>query len=217
MRRKLLAALALTVAGCSTTTFQSTWRSPDTHPVQLRGQKVAAVFVTRDPILRRRAEDAMAREITMRGAEGVPSYTFLSDRDVRDRDIAKEKAESLGFSGAVVMRIVGTDTAYTHTPRGVVWIESPYRHLWGGYWGWGWATVWEPGYLARDRVVKIETLIYSLAQDQLIWASVSRTFDPGRIEDVIAELAKAVSDRMAHEGLLTQAQAAVHSMIAARV
>lgn len=200
--RLMAAASTLVLCACATTTFQSTWRSPDAQPLRLTGKKVAAVFVTRDMLMRRRAEDAMAREITARGAEGVPSYTFLSDAEVRDRDAAKAKADSLGFAGAVVMRVVGSDAIYHYSPRGYVWFGPQYRHFWGGYWGYGWGTVWQPGYLVVDRVVKVETLVYSLEQDQLIWGGVSRTVDPGRIEHFIGELAEAVSKQMAREGVL---------------
>jgi hypothetical protein len=209
MRRKkavrLLLISVLTVASfaCGTTTsFQSTWKSPTAQPLHLKGRKVVAVFVSRDPSLRRRAEDAMAREIMARGAEGVAAYTFLSDQEIHDRDAAKAKAESLGFAGAVVMRVVGSETVYGRRPAGAIWVGPQYGRFWGGYWGWGWGTVWEPAYLTVDKIVKVETLVYSLERDELVWAGVSRTFDPIGINDFIAELATAVSERMEKDGLI---------------
>lgn len=199
----LLALVGAACLSCSTTTFQSTWRNPEAQPLQLANRKVAAVFITRDGVLRRRAEDAMAREITARGAEGVPAYTFLTDAEIKDPEAAKAKASSLGFSGAAVMRVVGSHTVYRRT-TGLVWIGAPYHHLWGGYWGWGWGTIWSPGYPSVERIVKVETLVYSLEQDQLVWAGVSRTFDPGHIEDFISELAVAVSEQLKKEGLITR-------------
>jgi hypothetical protein len=92
------------------------------------------------------------------------------------------------------MRVVGRETQYSYEPA-VVWARPHYRHFWGGYWRWGWDTVYEPTYLQVDRVVKVETLVYSLVQDQLVWAGVSRTVDPAHIEDFIGELAQAVTDR----------------------
>ncbi len=208
MRRKnavrLLLVSVLTVASfaCGTTTsFQSTWKSPNAQPLHLKGRKVVAVFVSRDPVLRRRAEDAMVREIIARGAEGVAAYTFLSDQQINDRDAAKAKAESLGFAGAVVMRVVGSQTVYGRRPA-VIWAGPQYGRFWGGYWGWGWGRVWEPGYLTVDKIVKVETLVYSLERDELVWAGVSKTFDPGKINDFIAELATAVSERMEKDGLI---------------
>jgi hypothetical protein len=132
-----LAACALASAACATTAFDTTWKSPDAKPLHLRGRKVAAVFVSRDPMLRRIAEDAMASEITARGAIGVAAYTFLSDSEVRDPDVARPKAEELGCAAAAVMRIVGRETVYRHEPPVVIWVRPPYRRIWRDYWGWG--------------------------------------------------------------------------------
>jgi hypothetical protein len=196
----LLAAASI---ACSTTTFQTTWRSPEARPLQLTGRKVVALFVSKNPAIRRRAEDAMAKEITARGAEGVPGYTILSDEEIRNQEAARAKVEQLGFSGVVVMRVVGRETQYSYEPG--FWIAHPYyRRFWGGYWAWGWGRVWEPGYLEVDKIVKVETLVYSLEQDQLVWAGVSKTVNPEKIDDFIAELAKSVSKEMAKEGLLAR-------------
>ena len=198
--RFLAAAVALATFACATTTFQSTWRSPDARPLKLSGRKVVGVFVSKNEPLRRRAEDAMAREISARGAQGVPAYTILTEEEVRNRDAAKAKLEQLGFSGAVVMRVVGTQTQITYEPA--YWSRPYYRYFWGGYWGWGWGTVWEPGYLVADKIVTVETLVYSLEQDQLVWAGVSKTVDPAQIDPFISELATAVTKQMAKDGLL---------------
>ena len=53
--------------------------------------------------------------------------------------------------------------------------------------------------------MKVETLVYSLEQNKLIWAGVSRTVDPTQIDSFIAELAKAVSDQMRKDGVFGQA------------
>ena len=143
----------------------------------------------------------MAREISARGAQGVPAYTVLSDEEVKDQEAARAKLDKLGFGGVVVMRVVGRETQYSYEPA-VVWARPHYRHFWGGYWRWGWDAVYEPAYLQADKVVKVETLVYSLVQDQLVWAGVSRTVDPAHIEDFIGELAQAVTKQMEKDGLL---------------
>ncbi|MDQ2869607.1 MAG: hypothetical protein M3S32_02610 [Acidobacteriota bacterium] len=196
-----LVVLAVSIA-CATTTFDSTWKDPEAQPIRLTGQKVAAVFISRNPNVRRRAEDALAREITARGARGVPSYTLLSGEQVRDRDAAKTVFEQQGFAGAVVMRVTGSETQYTYQPG--FYAGPRYRHFWGGYWGWGWGSVYEPGYLTADRVVSVETLVYSLEQDRLIWAAHSRTVDPQRIGDFVSELAAAVSKQMLSDGVFAR-------------
>ena len=201
----VVAALALAaMVSCSSTTFQSTWRAPDAQPLQLAGSKVLAVFMGRDELLRRRAEDAMAREITARGAQGVPSYTVLAAEETRNPETARPKLERMGFSGVVTMRIAGSETQYTVTPS--YWYGRPYYHsFWGGYWGWGWNTVWEPAYLQADKIVSVETLVYSLRQNKLVWAGMSRTVDPAQVETLVGDLAKAISRKMEKDGLLREA------------
>ena len=196
-----LVALVVTLIACSTTTFESTWRAPDARPVTLTGKKVVGLFMSKSPAKRRVAEDAMAREITARGAQGVPAYTVLSDDEIKDQERVRAKLDSLGFSGVVVMRVVGRETQYNYQPD-TVWVRPHYRAFWGGYWRWGWGSVYEPGYLTVDKIVRVETVVYSLEQDKLIWAGVSRTVDPTRLDDFIGELAKAVSDRMRKDGIL---------------
>ncbi len=73
MRAVLLAALTFPL-GCATTTFESTWRLPQARPLRLAGRRVVGLFVTQHAVLRRTAEDAMAREISAHGAEGIPAY-----------------------------------------------------------------------------------------------------------------------------------------------
>ena len=201
VRIALVALIALSSLACSTTTFESTWRAPGARPVRLAGRRVVGLFVGRNPAVRRRAEDAMAREISAREAEGVPAYTVLSDEEIKDQDAARKKLDGLGLSGVVVMRVVGRETEYSYDPA-VVWARPPYRHFWRDYWSWGWARVGEPQYLAVDRIVKVETLVYSLEQDMLIWAGVSRTVDPEHVEGLIEELSRAVSEKMAADRLL---------------
>jgi hypothetical protein len=199
----LAAAMTLVTFACATTTFESTWRDPEARALRLTGRKVVGLFLNKSPALRRRAEDAMAREISARGAQGVPAYTVLSDEEIKDREASKAKLERLGFSGAVVMRVSGRQTQYT-VVEPTVWVHPHYRRFWGGYWGWGWGTVWEPGYLVADKIVSVETLVYSLEQDLLVWAGVSRTVDPDHVEGLVSELASAVSKQLEKDGLLAR-------------
>jgi len=198
--RTTLAALVVGLLACSTTTFDSTWRDPAARPLRLTGKKVVGLFVNKNPVLRRTAEDAMAREITARGAQGVAAYTIVGDEEIRDQEKVRAKLEKEGFSGVVVMRIAGRETQYTVQPT--IWGGPYYRHFWGGYWGYGWGYAYSPGYLSVDKIVKVETLVYSLEQDLLVWAGISRTVDPTQVDSFISELANAVASQMEKDGLL---------------
>jgi hypothetical protein len=195
-----LAAFVVGLLACSTTTFDSTWRDPSARTLELKGKKVVGLFVNKNAAMRRAAEDAMAREISAHGAQGVAAYTLFGDEDVRDQAKVRAKLESMGFSGVVVMRIAGKETQVNYSPA--VYSGPYYHSFWGGYWGYGWGYAYSPTYLTVDNIVKVETLVYSLEQDKLVWAGVSRTVEPSKVDSFITELAKEVANQMEKDGLL---------------
>lgn len=190
---------ALTASCTSATTFRSTWRAPDAAPVDYAGKKVAALFFSSEESTRRAAEDALAREITARGAEGVAAYTLLSLDDLKDKEGALAKLQQAGCAGAVAMRITGEKQQLSADPG--MYSSARYSSF-SGYSHWGWGTVYEPGYLRTDTIVSAETLVYSLTQNKLLWGGKSESFNPARTEEFVVELAEAAADEMKKEGLI---------------
>lgn len=207
--RTLLPALALLlVASCATTStrFVDSWRAPDVPPLAVAGRRVVALFMSPNATQRRLAEDAMVRELAAQGAIGVPAYDALGPA-VTDEEQVRARLAGLGYSGMVVMRVVGQETRYRHEP-GVWWNYPHYRRLWRGYWGWGWRQVHEVDYLVAERLVSMETLVYSLDRGALVWAGVSRTFNPARIESFVAEVAREATNEMVAAGVLAPSNVA---------
>ncbi|HEV8017207.1 MAG TPA: hypothetical protein VGP32_01455 [Steroidobacteraceae bacterium] len=199
-RLRLLAAL-LCLGACTTTstTFTSTWKAPDAQAVSPVGKTVAAVFVSPNESRRRSAEDTLAADITARGARGIAAYTVLPDERSYSGDKALAALKQAGANGAVIMRVVGRDQRITYTPGYAA--PGPYRGF-GPYWGYGWGTVYEPGYLQSDTLVSVETLVYSLANDKLLWASTSRTTNPQDLDRLVNEVADVTAKEMVKQGVL---------------
>lgn len=194
----------LTLTGCVSTSFVSTWKAPDVRAINPEGKRIAAVFVSSDEVSRRVAEDALARKINEQGAEGVAAYTLIpgGERGDTDTDRACALLKLAGVDGVVVMREIGATQKVTYTP-GYAAFPPYYEHL-SGYWGYGWRTVYEPGYLTTDTVVSVETLVYSLTRDELLWAGKSKTTNPAQIGRFVDEIADAVAKEMTSQGLLVK-------------
>lgn len=187
-------------AGCATTSFTSTWRSPDATPVVLGGKRVVAMVMSASDASRRQAEVALARALTAQGATGIPAHTINGlSRD--DEAAAQARLEAEKIDGVVVMRAVGAQTTTTYSPG--MWTARPYyRGFYRGYYRYGWTAVYEPGYLRTDSVVAVETLVYSLVQNELIWAAQSSTTNPSGLDRLVTEVAGKVSAQMRKDGLL---------------
>lgn len=197
-----LAAFLLSFVACATTTFTSTWKAPDAQPVSpLHGKKVIAFVATKNTASRRAAEDALAREISRNGADGVPGYTLVDDSQIGNEAVARAAVERAGAVGVVVMRPLAKDKAITSTPG--AYMGPTYGPYWGGYYGYGWGGAWSTGPDIRtDTIITVETLVYSLTQNKLIWAGQSQTTNPSKVDDFVRELAVGAAKEMKKVGLL---------------
>ena len=146
------------------------------------------------------AEDALARELTERGAIGIAGYTIVP-QDERDEEKAKKLLAQAGVAGAVVMRVVDQSRDVYQSTGSLQYVGSYYPSFWG-YWGYGWGAVYQPGHMTTENVFSIETLVYSLEQDQLIWAGTSSTTNPKNIPDFIRELCDVAGREIRKAGLV---------------
>lgn len=207
MRSVLVLATAAVVVSCASTSFRSTWKAPGAEPLNFKGKKVAALIVSAEEGVRYGAEDALAREITARGAVGVAAYTIVPKEVIQDKDKAKQFLEKAGVAGVVAMRVVGKEQEISQSPGtyrgGLYWGRPYYGSLWGpGYWGYGWGSVYSPGYLRTDTIVSVEMLVYSLAQDKLVWAAQSETTNPSAVRPFIQDLTAKAADELKEAGLI---------------
>jgi hypothetical protein len=198
----LATAAALACAACAGTPFVSSWRAPNAEPLQIAGAKVAAVAMIDQVASRRAAEDAIARELTARGAIGVPMYTIHPDTGPSDEPAARAALEREGFTGLVVFRPLGTEREVVSTPT--YWGPA-YSMYWGGYYSFGWGMPWH-GYgveIHTDKIVSVETLVYSLRQNMLVWGGQSTSINPPTFDRLIHETAIKVAKELERQGLLS--------------
>ena len=206
-RTKLsIAMLAGIVAlGCASTSFVSSWTAPDARPLHVKGAKVVAVAMFESESARRVAEDTIARELSKRGAQGMPMYKLLPDASPESEAQARTALEGEDVAGLIVMRPIATDKEVTLSPG--AYSGPRYGAYWGGYYGFGWTYPWhmdlrpEPEIHTHD-VVYVETLIYSLRQNKLVWAGQSRTTDPESVSELVNELADATAKQLEKADLI---------------
>jgi hypothetical protein len=196
---------AILLSGCgSTSTFTSTWKSPDAAPLGFRGQKVVAAVVLKDEDRRRLAEDRLAQQIAARGAQGRKMYSLLPDAAAGDEQAIRAALESAGVKGLIVMQPTYVDRNVHVTPG---YEGGGSASLWGSSYGSGFAisysTPREPT-ISESTVVYVETRVYSLEQNKLVWAGQSKSTDPETLTELIEALAAATASELQKAGLISQ-------------
>jgi hypothetical protein len=205
MHRRLLLGIACLAAfllfGCATAQIETAWRDPATTPRSLEFEKVVVVAMARDGVLRRKAEDelVLALQKSPRAQAGdmtiTPSYRVLEEREISSTTHARETMKAEGFDGAVLVSFLSAQEKITLEAG-----SYPAGGMWGYYGRRG--AFYDPVSVRSDTIVRIQTDIYSVEQEKLLWSGVSRSMNPSNVEGLVAGVADAVAAELRKEGLL---------------
>jgi hypothetical protein len=191
--RLLWIAVALEFAACAgSTTIEQSWKAPNLPPSNLHN--VVTVYISRDVTVRRAVEDSMAQKLAPLGVRAVPAYSILSDDEIKDRERAKAKLAAGGYDGVVALRLVGKETKIVATPP-----------TFDGYWGTAWPGAYDPGYLSTETIVRVETNVFSFADNKLVWSGISKTVDPNTIRSTIDDVTKVVAKALEKQQIIASA------------
>jgi hypothetical protein len=189
----LLANLLLLNVGAGTKVTQR-WVAPDV--AKYRFDHILTICVVKDDGIRHMVEDSMAAQAKKGNA--LPSYNILEEADLRDKEQAKRKILQMGFDGAVIMRPLRVEDRVNYVPGSY---PSYYGSFWG-YYGWAWPALYVPDYVYTDKIVQVETTIYSIKDDKLLWSSLSESTNPESARDVVAGVAKAIYKEARKRGMV---------------
>ena len=199
------AVLAVTAVAIvpAAVTFTSTFKSIDAGGVSFAGRKVAALVISNDDSLRVSGEESLARELNARGIQAVATYRIAPKEELQRAETARPWFEKANVEGVVAVRPVSADTRQVYTPG--MWLSPNYGTLWG-YYGYGWGSVYVPGSVEKETVVVVETTVFSLPRNQLMWAAVSETRNPRDLRGFVEELVKESVEEMQKQGLAKRQQ-----------
>jgi hypothetical protein len=182
--------LAITLlAACGMTRVKTTWKAPDVQ--QIRFKKVLAVVIAKDEVVRRNGEHQLCERI--KRIPCAPAFAVVDDADRGNVEKMARQVDAAGFDGAVVLRYAGQRTQETYVRAG-----TP---LWG-YYGYGWGTAYDPGYVRQDELVDIETGVYSVPDRKLLWAGTTESMNPRDVRRTVDEIVDAVVAAMREDGVI---------------
>ena len=179
-------AMALVSACTNSTQMVASWRDPQAPPVVL--SKTLAVFMTKEPGLRRMVEDKLASRLP----GGVPSYRVLSDAQVADVDSVRGHLAGQGFDGVVIMRLTDVSTQTTEV--------GTYGDMAGSwrYWGYAGGQV----YYETETLYSVESALYSFNSGKMLWMARSQTVNPKNANKLAEYSVKFAVKNMQSQGIL---------------
>jgi hypothetical protein len=201
-----LAAAALAAVGllsltsCTTAEVKDVWTSPTLTNIKFK--KVLVIASTqegKDGVSRRTAEDAIKQAIP--GVEAVASYSFITEGDLNDATKIAAAIKTAGFDGIIVMRMVSERTEVNAYSTGY----PGYYGSFGGYYGrYGYGSVGMGTTVTTDRIISIETNIYELPGEKLVWSGAVESTSPGNIKQMVDDTVGAVRQHMIKQKLIPE-------------
>ncbi len=194
LRAVLLAVLVLLMTGCASTQIKSVWKDP---AYLARPQKIMVVAVFHEPVYRRIVEDEFVLQFRLRGVEAIASYTALPDKHQNDEVAIEKMVKQAGADAVLVTRMVSKRSVRVYYPAEVTY-RPRYYGRWPDFYRSGYDVFSRPGYSTRYEYALMETNLYDVSMDHLVWAATTETgmenLSQSLIKPYIGSLMKLMSE-----------------------
>ena len=180
----------------SGTRMVSSWRDPAAAPPQF--QKVLVLCFAPHESQRQFAEGLLVG--MMKRTRGVAAYTLLNQDDVRDKEKIKAVMAREGFDGALTMRFIGATQDVSATQAGFTAV--PVHAGFWDYYQYAWPMVYDPGYVRMDRMLQMDTQVFTMKDAKLIWSGLTQTANPESAQDLVQQVAHSVAADLRKQQLI---------------
>ena len=121
----------------------------------------------------------------------------------------KKKVNEAGYDGAIVISLLDIQEKTDYVPGQTYYnphYYSYYRpYAYRGFYNYYYTTysvVTRPGYYVNKKSIYIETRLYNLKTDEMVWACTSETMDPSNLKEFSKSLAGTVVSSMLNDYII---------------
>jgi hypothetical protein len=201
----------IAMAACSSTEMTGSWTN--THfkgPIK----KVYIVGIAKKEMNRRVFEDSFSNQLFSMGVSTAASYRDIStteevNRDVIAKEMVKNDCDSVLLTKLIGQRtetVVNPGRAYGYSSGpyyggGGAYARPAYYNNWGNYYGNGYGVIYEPATTSEFVVLTVESVMYDLKTEQLIWSAQFETVVEG-LDKMVQDYVEAASKDLKEKGLI---------------
>lgn len=195
--KKFLFILGISgMIGCGPSTeIVKSWHEPGAVVSASGNQKILVLGLVKDESSRRIIEDNLVKRLA---GKGVASYSIITSDMVKGADEAalEQKLSQGGFTHILMTRLADIEKETSYVPG----TTTGYYGGYGRYYGYGAGMYSTPGYYQEDKNYFVETAVYSISPNKLLWTGTTKTVNPSKMDKTINEIADVVGDQMKKDG-----------------
>lgn len=201
----LLIAFLVVSCGGTNTIMLDSWKDAETTIERENFKKVVVVGMVKNELVRKRIESRF-KEID---PIFHTSNQFLNEKTGIDKEMLVKLLKSENVDGVLTMRLVDVSTETDYVP-GITstyyntGLMSPfgYGDMFGNWYGMYAPLYYSPGYYVENKYYTVETNIFSLKNNKLIWSAVTKTQAFSDIEGGLDDILTALVKQMRKDGSL---------------
>lgn len=199
----VLAAL-IALAGCSSanrTVITGAWDNPDYAVTSFN--KILVLGLSDNQSARAVVEQTVADELQSAGFTAVTAVQNFTKDELDamkgDKDLATQRLNEIGVDGILIMSVLDVKEDTYYVPGTVSYYPTYSYPYYGGYWGyWGhtYSTVYSPGYYDQTLQIFLESNLYDVETEGLVWSAQSKTEDPSSVKALADNFARVLVDEI---------------------
>ena len=213
LRTMGLMLVALLVAACSSTTMSGSWPDPAlTKKVKI----VYIIGISKDETRRRIFEDTFGRQLASQGIKTFSSYRDLPSNQDTDREAITQRMIEEGCDSVLITQLIDTRKETVTSPGRVSGYSSGpyygnrrgyggrggYYNNWGSYYGRRTDIVYEPPTSTEFVIATVESVMYDLKTEEMIWSGQLETVIEGNFEKMVQDFVDTVSKDLTAKGII---------------
>jgi hypothetical protein len=191
------------MVGCSPSTqLVKTWSDPSLNADTKPFNKVLVIAQLKDDSSRRIAEDKIVA--TSSKGNFIASYNYLKS-DQKDQKLVVSDLLKDGIEGIILMRLTDVEKSTDYVQGSNYYGGWGYgRGYYGGYGGWGYGGGYysTPGYYEENKTYYVETSIFDVKSNKLLWSGTTSTLNPSKANEVIDDIILAIRTELNNKGLI---------------
>lgn len=197
----LLISMVLLLLSCANTKITQSWAEPD-NKKSYNGLLIIGIGNSEQT--RRAYESYFVEELRANGSEAEASYKLIKSSEKIERETVQKAIEGLEIDGAIITHMVAVDeetvyrsgTSYAHAGYG------RYGRGMYGYYPHVNSYVNSPGYYSTHETYTLETSLYDVVTEELVWTARSSSFSPESVDEVIVDLTKLLIKDLKEKNLI---------------
>ncbi len=210
-RLQQVAALCLTsilLASCANTKISQSWVEPDNKKSY---GDLLIIGIAESEQNRRAYESHFVDDLRAMGIEAEASYKLIKSNEKIDRDTVAKAIDGLNIDGVIVTHLVAVDEETVYRPSTGSMYGGYGVGYGGGYYGGLYSYyphvnsyVNNPGYYTTHETYTLETNLYDVESEELVWSARSRSFAPESVQEVIVDLTNLLIQDLKDKNLINK-------------